>query len=188
MEPCEICLIRPATDWDHDHASGFIRGRLCNQCNSGMGLMGDSPDLLRRAAAYLEKPLSDTAFAEVQREKMRLAMQRWRAAHREEERARVRAAYAADPERFREYSRRWRRDDADGTKKRQRYEAQRQWLLDNPDKREEYNANRREAQRLDRLEQYRAKYRRNMADPEKKAKERARIRDYKRQQRAKEKT
>jgi hypothetical protein len=33
-----------------------------------------------------------------------------------------------------------------------------------------------------------AKYRRNMADPEKKAKERARIRHYKRQQRAKEKT
>jgi hypothetical protein len=40
---------------DHNHETGQIRGLLCSRCNTGLGLLGDNPDLLRRAAAYLEE-------------------------------------------------------------------------------------------------------------------------------------
>lgn len=39
---------------DHDHGSGAIRGLLCGRCNRGIGMLGDSPDTLRRAAEYIE--------------------------------------------------------------------------------------------------------------------------------------
>ena len=41
---------------DHDHATGDIRGLLCQGCNAALGLAKNSPDLLRALAAYLEKP------------------------------------------------------------------------------------------------------------------------------------
>lgn len=40
---------------DHDHNTGHIRGILCQACNVTLGKMNDSPELLRAAAAYLEK-------------------------------------------------------------------------------------------------------------------------------------
>jgi hypothetical protein len=39
---------------DHDHASGLIRGLLCNECNIGLRKFKNSPELLRYAAEYLE--------------------------------------------------------------------------------------------------------------------------------------
>jgi hypothetical protein len=39
---------------DHCHDTGRVRGVICSGCNVGMGLLGDDPDLLRRAANYLE--------------------------------------------------------------------------------------------------------------------------------------
>jgi Recombination endonuclease VII len=40
---------------DHSHEDGHVRGLLCTDCNVVLGLMDDSPDLLRAAVAYLER-------------------------------------------------------------------------------------------------------------------------------------
>lgn len=55
---CAICL--DAIDLktariDHDHATGTVRGLLCVACNTALGLLKDSPDVLIMAAAYLER-------------------------------------------------------------------------------------------------------------------------------------
>lgn len=40
---------------DHDHATGLVRGVLCLQCNSGLGLFGDNVEVMKLAIKYLEK-------------------------------------------------------------------------------------------------------------------------------------
>jgi hypothetical protein len=52
VDPCAICG-GVATDVDHDHETGTVRGGLCNGCNSGIGLLRDDPELVARAAQYL---------------------------------------------------------------------------------------------------------------------------------------
>lgn len=57
---CAICGchhvdLGKAFDVDHDHVTGKIRGLLCNACNTSLGLMGDDPVRLRRAADYIEE-------------------------------------------------------------------------------------------------------------------------------------
>ena len=40
---------------DHDHKTGKVRGLLCQKCNTGIGNLKDSIELLDRAIQYLKK-------------------------------------------------------------------------------------------------------------------------------------
>ena len=40
---------------DHDHVTGKIRGLLCNNCNTGIGLLQDSYDILISASEYIKR-------------------------------------------------------------------------------------------------------------------------------------
>ena len=57
---CAICsrpfdfARRAAFQIDHDHETGELRGALCTSCNRGLGFFFDDPDLMRRAAEYVE--------------------------------------------------------------------------------------------------------------------------------------
>lgn len=57
---CAICLKVPLEMEngycvDHDHISGEVRGILCQQCNSGLGMFKDNTDFLFNAILYLKK-------------------------------------------------------------------------------------------------------------------------------------
>lgn len=54
---CAICSRkqrRRRLSVDHDHATGFVRAILCGPCNTALGGFQDSPELLRKAATYIE--------------------------------------------------------------------------------------------------------------------------------------
>lgn len=52
---CLICKSIPVKlVIDHCHTTGKIRGLLCSQCNSGLGMFKDSPELLEQAIKYLK--------------------------------------------------------------------------------------------------------------------------------------
>ncbi|WP_427925502.1 endonuclease domain-containing protein [Streptomyces sp. cg40] len=50
----ERCRNASAVHVDHCHETGRVRCVLCFNCNSAIGKLGDDPDAVRRAAAYLE--------------------------------------------------------------------------------------------------------------------------------------
>lgn len=54
---CAICgqVCRRALAADHDHETGRVRGLLCADHNTALGLFQDNPDFLRAAADYIEK-------------------------------------------------------------------------------------------------------------------------------------
>jgi hypothetical protein len=45
---------RAAVHVDHDHVTGTVRGVLCFTCNAALGQLQDDPEIIRRAADYLE--------------------------------------------------------------------------------------------------------------------------------------
>ena len=54
---CAVCGCEDKLVVDHDHATGEVRGLLCNGCNVGLGQFRDNPYLLARAADYLKEHL-----------------------------------------------------------------------------------------------------------------------------------
>ena len=59
---CAICRRRPATQVDHDHDTGKVRGILCLHCNAGLGALKDQERLVWAAIDYLHPvPLQEWA-------------------------------------------------------------------------------------------------------------------------------
>lgn len=54
---CKICSTPSSRSLnvDHCHATGLVRGLLCNSCNRMLGHAFDVPEILKIGAAYLEK-------------------------------------------------------------------------------------------------------------------------------------
>ena len=56
---CAICWAPESAQFkgvfhvDHCHTTGAVRGLLCRGCNHMLGSVGDDPEVLRRAIAYL---------------------------------------------------------------------------------------------------------------------------------------
>lgn len=53
FDRCAICDRERKLFVDHCHATGNVRGLLCNTCNAGLGLFGDSVKNLKKAAKYV---------------------------------------------------------------------------------------------------------------------------------------
>ncbi len=71
---CAVCAATPeengkslAVDHDHRHCPGpygcrqCVRGLLCSNCNMGVGYLGDAPERLQAAAAYLRRTHRDSS-------------------------------------------------------------------------------------------------------------------------------
>jgi hypothetical protein len=57
---CDVCGVdspgvSKAWSVDHCHSTGVIRGVLCSACNRGLGAFNDRPEVLRKAAGYLDQ-------------------------------------------------------------------------------------------------------------------------------------
>lgn len=62
---CLICHTLPQRLFvDHCHTSGKIRGLLCLQCNTGIGMFKDSSEYLNRAISYLQQNSFLTSYNE----------------------------------------------------------------------------------------------------------------------------
>jgi hypothetical protein len=59
---CELCEKRFGVDSgsrpviDHEHSSGVVRGLLCGNCNTALGMIEDSVETLQRLSQYLKNP------------------------------------------------------------------------------------------------------------------------------------
>lgn len=58
---CAICKVVPKEVLfiDHNHQTGDVRGLLCRNCNTAVGLFRDDPDIIAAATTYLEGDSND---------------------------------------------------------------------------------------------------------------------------------
>lgn len=49
FEPHDVLMV------DHNHDTNKVRGLLCRKCNRSIGQLGENPETLRRAAAWVER-------------------------------------------------------------------------------------------------------------------------------------
>lgn len=54
-DKCEICSGGGKISFDHSHKTGKFRGWICGTCNSALGMVRDSPLVLRKLAEYVER-------------------------------------------------------------------------------------------------------------------------------------
>ena len=52
---CAICRQAKSLAIDHDHSTNEFRGLLCGSCNRAIGLLQESPEIIRAAADYVER-------------------------------------------------------------------------------------------------------------------------------------
>jgi hypothetical protein len=52
---CGICREEKPLVVDHCHDAKIIRGLLCNDCNLGLGRLGDTEERVRAALVYLQR-------------------------------------------------------------------------------------------------------------------------------------
>ena len=56
---CQLCGEEKKLQLDHCHKTNKFRGWLCNDCNSGLGKLGDDVPSLERGIKYLKGELND---------------------------------------------------------------------------------------------------------------------------------
>jgi hypothetical protein len=52
---CDICKQILPLEIDHCHTTGILRGRLCNACNTSLGLLKESIPSFKSAIQYLRR-------------------------------------------------------------------------------------------------------------------------------------
>lgn len=60
---CSVPLLGARMAVDHHHGTGMVRGLLCTPCNTGIGMLGDDPDRIIQAAAYVRSPIAEEALS-----------------------------------------------------------------------------------------------------------------------------
>lgn len=69
---CKICKtaatsFKKRLSVDHCHFSNRVRGLLCSNCNRGLGLLKDSPEILSAAIFYLKDDNDGTKSSDIKR-------------------------------------------------------------------------------------------------------------------------
>ena len=52
---CQVCGSTTSLCLDHDHYTGKVRGCLCSNCNTALGLLKDNLERIKNLAKYLEE-------------------------------------------------------------------------------------------------------------------------------------
>ena len=61
---CGVCGQQTELDTDHCHKTGRVRGRLCTNCNTAIGKLGDDIPGLMKALEYLTAPRFSRSIGE----------------------------------------------------------------------------------------------------------------------------